>query len=387
MASLGGGEKQTLVLAEHLSKSHEVYLFTVTHIDRAYVENYFDVDLSKVKIVELRDPTHTLKWVPGISRLYFHRLHNVHYWHIREFKLDVFINYTYGSQLQSPAKYGIYMCMFPVEMFLDKDRLKKMPAFMKSMLKTFGFKILNRELQAYESYDVITAVSDFTAHWIEQIWGRTSVPVYAVCDPVGRGGPKEKIILNVGRFARLNRDYHHKRQDVMVNQFLKMTDLHKDGWQLHFVGSLKADDETGKEYADTLKAAAGNAPIHFHLNAPRDVLLDFHRRASIYWHATGYGNHADDSPHAQEHFGITTVESMSAGTVPVVIDSGGHRETVLPNVNGILWKDIEEMEAATRMLANDPELLAKYSVEAEKAGHRYDRAAFGARMDEILASL
>ncbi|HYY93508.1 MAG TPA: hypothetical protein VE713_03250, partial [Pyrinomonadaceae bacterium] len=48
MQARGGGEKRTLALAEHLSRSHRVWLFVKEPPDAASLESYFGVDLSRV---------------------------------------------------------------------------------------------------------------------------------------------------------------------------------------------------------------------------------------------------------------------------------------------------------------------------------------------------
>jgi hypothetical protein len=58
------------------------------------------------------------------------------------------------------------------------------------------------------------------------------------------------------------------------------------------------------------------------------------------WHATGYGFDAEQYPAKQEHFGMTTVEAMSAGAVPVVLNTGGQREIVTHGDDGFLWGEL-----------------------------------------------
>jgi hypothetical protein len=50
----------------------------------------------------------------------------------------------------------------------------------------------------------------------------------------------------------------------------------------------------------------------------------------FYWHATGYSYSTEKHPGVQEHFGMTTVEAMSADTAPVPINSGGRSDRSSP---------------------------------------------------------
>ena len=69
--------------------------------------------------------------------------------------------------------------------------------------------------------------------------------------------------------------------------------------------------------------------------------------ASIFWSATGYGER-DDQPWAAEHFGMTTVEAMAGGCVPVVIDKAGQQEIITPGVDGFRWSTPAQLMARRR---------------------------------------
>ncbi len=60
----GGGEKKALALAEHLSRNHLVWLIVGEEPDKAALESYFGVDLSRVRVFVPRRPILT-----GLQRL------------------------------------------------------------------------------------------------------------------------------------------------------------------------------------------------------------------------------------------------------------------------------------------------------------------------------
>ena len=121
-----------------------------------------------------------------------------------------------------------------------------------------------------------------------------------------------------------------------------MKHLHNNGWQLHFAGKVAPDPQSAQLARRLVRAATG-FPVTFHFGLPFDALRDLYRRSSIYWHATGYGFPADDYPDLQEHLGNTTVEAMSAGAIPVVINTGGQRELVMHERDGFVWNDLPEL--------------------------------------------
>ena len=355
MSAMGGGEKLTLVLAEHLSRQHDVSLFCGEPVDVSCLERFFAVDLSRVKMVPLtpagRLPTLLQKLRGNTAAAMFQHDQE----QLRQLDLDLFINNSYGTGLTCPSERGILMCMFP---HADAPR------------------------KVIESYRTIIAISEYTAEWVERRWQRTSEIVYPPCDDMGPAEKKQKIILHVGRFtADSNHDErHHKGQALLLTTFKQMTQLHRTGWELHLVGSVGSD----KAFAESLVKEADGLPVVFHFNAAREEVRDLYRKAAIYWHATGYGVDADLYPGKQEHFGISTVEAMSAGAVPVVYAGGGQKAIVADGVNGYWWNQLDELMRKTQTLAADDELRSRMAQQAIHSSKRFSREAFVQRLDQLI---
>jgi glycosyltransferase involved in cell wall biosynthesis len=240
---------------------------------------------------------------------------------------------------------------------------------------------------ALDSYDVITANSLYTSEWIRRRWGRDSEVVYSACDTAGPPGEKEKIILHVGRFnGDDGPEVHHKRQDVLLEVFRGMERVRREGWRLHLAGSvLSGESSTG--FAARLVEGARGLPVSFHFNADLETLRGLYRKAAVYWHATGYGFDAEDYPAKQEHFGMTTVEAMSAGAVPVVLNSGGQREIVTHDSDGFLWADLASLSGYTTRLVRDERLRAHMSERAVASSARFSRTNFTESVNRIVERL
>jgi glycosyltransferase involved in cell wall biosynthesis len=237
-----------------------------------------------------------------------------------------------------------------------------------------------------DSYSTVTANSSFTAEWVKRLWDRRAEVIYSACDNMGPPIAKEKIILNVGRFTSVGAGTLYKQQHILLDVFKQLTAAQRDGWQLHFAGSVARDAES-LALVGRLKDAARGRPVFFHFDAELDTLRDLYRRASLYWHATGYGFPAREQPALQEHFGMTTIEAMSAGAVPVVINSGGQREGVTHAVDGFLWNEPSTLADQTVRLVNDPHLLERLSRQAMWSSAKFSRAAFNTSMDMIIGRL
>ena len=224
-----------------------------------------------------------------------------------------------------------------------------------------------------DTYDSIVAISAFTAEWIARLWGRSSLvvePPVTMRTP----GPKEPIIVSVGRFFSEDRG-HSKKQLEMVRAFRRLGPV-ADGWTLHLVGGCAPADA---DYLAKVRAEADGLDVVFHVDASGAELDELYSRASIYWHATGLDDDLSVRPERAEHFGITTVEAMSAGAVPIVHDAGGQPEIVRDGVDGYVFADADTLIERTRsLLADDArrDLLAASAIERAR---RYSTERFADR--------
>jgi glycosyltransferase involved in cell wall biosynthesis len=370
----GGGEKRTLAMAEHFSRRFDVTLLVGEDCDAGSLERYFSLDLSRVHVVRLPRllpfrGAHS--WPDTIERVAEGR----HYPRLRALGLDLMINNHWGSNLPCPAAHGIYMCMFPHELRGSAARRRGPAAWLRN-------RLLGMPPSTRESYEVITANSVFTASWVRRFWAREAAVVYSVGEPMGPAAEKQRSILHVGRFVDPSRA-DNKHQHTLLEAFRGLRDLHAGGWELHFAGTV-LPDRKAQGIARELERAAAGRPVRFHFNAGFDELRELFRRAAIYWHATGLGSQPDLDPHKQEHFGITTVEAMSAGAVPVVINRGGQPEIVQHQQTGFVWDSLNELAAYTRQLAGDDRLRQRMSEAAVLAATRFSRSAFLDRMERIV---
>jgi glycosyltransferase involved in cell wall biosynthesis len=230
-----------------------------------------------------------------------------------------------------------------------------------------------------DSYGLVVANSQFTRGWIGTYWDHDSEVLYPPVT-MHRGGEKAPAILNVGRFFPADKG-HSKKQFELVHAFRRLCDGGVRDWTLHLVGGCS---EAGLAYLETVRAAAAGYPVELHVNASGAELEALYAQASVYWHASGYGEDAQRHPDRLEHFGISTVEAMSAGAVPVVIGLAGQRETVRHGVDGYHFRTLDGLVAITRQLMRDPAQLARMSASATARAHRYSQEAFATQLHELV---
>lgn len=389
MQTRGGGERLTLILAEHLSVNHDVLLFHSGELDARSLEQSFAVDLSRIKLIPLNRAGLIWRMMAKLrgQRIPSFSLH--HYSQLANLELDLFINVSYASSLACPARQGIFLCLFPHELQETSDVQRLMRQTRRALTTWIEKSLTGFDAQNWpESYSKVIAISRYSAKWIEQLWGLPSEVIYPPCEDMGPPLEKEQIILHVGRFAAPQNEMegHHKAQEILLQTFRDMKEAQRQGWELHFAGNIGPSQES-EHFATRLTQDAQGLPVKFHFNASFVELRELYRRAAIYWHATGIGYPSEDHPAKQEHFGITTVEAMSAGAVPIVKRSGGQIEIVTHGVDGIFWDDVSELLEQTKALINAPDKRKRLGHQAAVSSSRFRREAFIADMDQVITGL
>lgn len=342
--TLGGGEHHACIIAQALTRFGPVELISENDFEIGRLERQFDIDLRycRKRIVTAEVMHHD----PSATGGY-----------------DLFINSTYGSDLPCHARHAFYVVSFP-------------------------YQITSRDPGArrFLADYVFLANSQFTQGWVRNWWSRESkvlypsihLPEYEV-DIRG----KHAEILHVGRFFLSG---HNKKQLELVQVFKRLWDAGViPGWSLTLVGQVADAD---RKYLEQVEAEASGYPINIYPNAPLYELRGMYRRAAVYWHATGLGEDPDDHPELNEHFGITTVEAMAHGCVPIVIDGGGQPEIVQDSISGFTFVDEGGLESwtleCTRMFEEDPDLYEKMSTAAITRSKGFSRQETKSTLIDIL---
>lgn len=292
---------------------------------------------------------------------------------------DLFIDTVYKSTLPGLGRANIRYVHFPARDIRPEGISRRVLSRVVGVARA----AVRRSTQHFAgAYDVVLANSAFTAKHTEERWGVPADVLYPPCPLLGRGraSARQKRILSVGRFQGENPNGPHKRQDLLIEEFAKLRDLHDDGWELHLAGSVSSRREL-----DRLRQIAGTAPVVFHPDAPFGELVDLYGTSWIYCHAQGAEVDEDDFPEAHEHFGISVVEALSAGLIPVVHASGGPKEIVEPVAAHLMWDSRsglrESLLAAVRLPAPQVEAIRR---SAAARAREFDEQAFDRRFRSIV---
>lgn len=341
----GGGEKYMMTIAASLSKTHQVDVFWDHKKDFDNVSRRFSLDLSKVALV----PNIFSPQITSFARLLASR------------KYDGIIVLSDGSiplvssklflHIQRPLEH-IHLSLF------DKLKMKRVQRFFCN--------------------------SQYTKSFIDKTYGIDAEIVYPPVEIHPRKIKKEKVVLHVGRFRVVDRTVNtqdYKKQYVMIKVFKELVDKGLSGWKFILCVSVKEEDQ--KEF-ESLCESVKKYPIEFKVNLNNDSLWEYYGKASIYWHASGYGEDVVKHPERAEHFGISTVEAMGSGAVPVVIGVGGQKEIVTDGENGLLWHTLPELKEETLILMNSKEMWEELSENAKKRAMDFGINEFNKKLMEMI---
>lgn len=345
--TLSGGEKYMLSIASCLSSQHEVFIFwdkdKEVEIKQAALKK-LGIDLSSVKFYKnIFSKNESL-----ISRF------------LQSRKFDAIIYLSDGSIPLVATKLYIHF-QFPIEWIDGKS--------LKTRIKLFFVK-------------KIFCNSYFTKHFIDKKLNVKSDILYPPVNlHVVENMKKENIILHVGRFDVDRNESNYKKQDVMINALKEMMDEGLKDWKFILIIGVRNED---RYKLNKLKQTVKGYPIEIIENPSNKILWENYSKARIYWHATGYGEDLQKYPEKAEHFGISTVEAMGAGCVPVVFNAGGQKEIVEDNKSGYLCNSIEDFISKTNALIRDENLLKKTSVASTKRSDIFSGNRFCSELKNII---
>jgi len=232
------------------------------------------------------------------------------------------------------------------------EETKALKKYMLVFFPQFYFPLYDYEFLANSKY---------TKDNIIKRWKQTPERIHVVYPPIMTSqfipsDNKEKNIIHVSRITPPvpEADKGHRQ---MIQAFKEMVDAGLKDWTFHIIGQVQDQIYFGELYR-----IAHGYPIKFHVDIPFEKLKELYSKSMIYWHMTGIS--MPDQVGAQEHFGMTTVEAMASGCVPVVLNTGGQPEIVVNGDSGFLVKDCEELKEKTFQLIRNKQLYETLQIAA-----------------------
>lgn len=207
-------------------------------------------------------------------------------------------------------------------------------------------------------HGVWLANSRFTATEMQEAYGLRAEDIKVVYPPVdfelAPGGVRDSLVVSVGGF------HEDKRQLEQIELAARMPDI-----QFAIIGSSRS-----RLYFKKCRHAAGRlGNVELVPDATAADRVRLLARARVFLHSKRF-----------EHFGMSTVEGVAHGCIPIVHDSGGQREVV--PYDDLRFRDAADAEALIRAaIAGDFDSMLP---DLHRHISAFNTAAFDQRMEPIL---
>jgi glycosyltransferase involved in cell wall biosynthesis len=362
---MGGGDKYVLMLAKVLSEipgTSVTLLSDKENITKSKLEEFFHVSLPNVYY------RHFHGGLRDIKKL----VHDV----------DLFICLSNYQKFELLSRASIQLLQIPYGHINIRGMIGRvLRGEVKEAIK--DYYRLQLLFYAKNAADRVITNSGFVYDTLSRNFGIQSEVLYPPIDDfLVEGISKGRIILSVGRFFRGL--YNDKRYDILTEAFRRVCRTELRDWEFHIVGSATSDSST-QEMLHSLADRNRDFPIYFHVSEQHHLLERLYNEATIFWHAAGYNVDEELHPENVEHFGMTTVEAMSAGCIPVVIKKGGQKEIILDGVNGFSWNTIDELISRSVDIAQGHVPLAEIRKNARKRFEDFSMDQFRRRAIELFS--
>jgi len=337
--TLGGGERYCLDIAACLGRAHDVCVFWDDPSILSQAQKRFHTDIAKIRVSPNFWKTENLIFKLQESRKY-----------------DALFMVSDGSIPSTLAKKTFLIFQFPVittRGLLENLKMQKITGIL--CYSQFVKKFLDKQFE--KQVIVLTPSVDLEAF---------------------KPGKKEQLILSVGRFTK---GKNIKKQEFLIDVFKKLSEKYLKNWRLVLAGGMLSKDA---DFVDSLNNRAKGYPVTIMPDATFFEIQSLYGKARIYWHAAGFGEDLTLHPERAEHFGLTTIEAMSAGAVGVVFAGGGQREVVEDRVSGFLWHTQEDLMRITNSLIGKPKIWLRVSKAAQRRAKDFSRERFCSEVHQLL---
>lgn len=336
----GGGIAYILAIAKMCNlKGYQITIFFNNSLDLKEIKERYEISNLKICILQKRT-------FPLLAQMYYA---------IKEyFEFDIVFEQSTIVPRLTFAKKSYIICDFP---FDKADNLSK-----KMRLK---------------SWKTIVANSEFTKLWIENNWKRESKVLHPpITSPNNFNNYKTLDIVSIGRFTSGGRS---KNQDIIISVFKELIKLGYSNINLHLLGYVQDEN-----FLEKLKKEAIGFPVFFYENSNIEIKNKILNQSSFFISACGYGVDELQFPYRLEHYGISVVEAMAYGCIPLVVENGGPKETVDNAINGIHWNTKGELINAIVMLIKNEKIRKEMSNNAFLKSTTYSFTKLEENFREIL---
>lgn len=302
-------------------------------------------------------------------------------WHPRAPEVEVF--FVLGNekfpQVPRLGRINILMCQFP----FDLDRA--MLAADAQLLSDFDLVFLNSRYSFnWYNHFATPFYIDATSQPDGMLFPMSAVmhpPVTLMPTSASRG--ERTGILLLGRFFQGRQSKGHA---AAIHMFDKMRHALPAGTTLVLAGELVHDHAAYlEELHDLVRSLGLTDRVQLVASAPSEVINSYMMSSLVQWHLTGVSVDTEADPASREHFGISIVEGMYAGCIPICCQ-GGPEDIVTHGKNGFIAKGVDDVIHHTLAAFKLPqEQRAAMLTDAKRTATRFVYERFYDRFVDVVS--
>ena len=364
----GGADRLCLKTIEALKEAgHRVVLATVEPTDWKRVKHIMG------EVTQPDEETSLLRFKLEMFGIYMRLLTSFSALKLRK-HCDITVN-THGDVL--PVKADVMYMHYPMFALL-----KEVPVSTKYSESAFWrayftpYEAIQGILVRKFLKGLILTNSNFSRRAIKKYAGKDSVVVYPPVDIKKfvsialKNNKRENLVVSCGRYSA-EKNYEF---------ILKVAEKLREKAKFIIVGTVSG--RVSRDYYEKLsriKREKHLKSVELLKNVPFRNLLELYGKAKVYLHAMKY-----------EHFGISVVEAMAAGMVPVVHRSGGPWEDILKakqGIHGFSYTNADEAAEIIKKIVEDEKLVREITSKNMHYVHAFSSESFKKNILKQIESL
>jgi len=366
--SCGGGERVSLHLIKLLQEmSFDVSLATTEKTDWERVQNVMGVRLEKIPREYPLFPFKLRAF--GIYQRFLTSFHTS----ALARKYDLTIN-THGDVMALPC--DVTYLHFPVLAYWKKRILRPYSKYLKSLFWFAYFQpyrlIEEKMIRKSFSQSLILTNSRFSREAIREVLGRNSIVIYPPCEieeyieKCGRVEDRDDAAIYIARFSE------EKNNHLLIHIARLLPEV-----RFYLVGSVAGKGVDYYNYCRRLKERLNVKNVELFPNASHEVKLELISKCKVYVHLM-----------PMEHFGISVVEALAGGLLPVIHKSGGAWTDILDyGEYGIGYERFEPVHIAEKIKMAFEKWNSAYISLAINRSREFSTERFRERMKKVVTMM
>lgn len=330
--TIGGGEKYLSFLMKYfMQKNYKIIFFTITNIETVmntlnyYHENCSNIFISNYNLLNCEKLKH-------INFKYFIYMYNA----------GIIHQYMHVS-----AATKIFHCQFPFDYQLP--RLNVEDKYIHDTLNSYQHIIVNSEftknalIEHYKSYNYFTE----NIHIV--------YPPCIKCKTSQMYEKTKNTFIMLGRIFDYDSSANNKYFDVAISVFNKLSEY---DYKLIIMGSVKSK----QQYDKLFNMIGDRTKIQILTDISDEDKNSYLQTSKYYIQLTGIN---DKYEFNKEHFGISMIEAVDNGCIPISHNGGYPKYLIENNINGYLINDESDLlNLIINILENRaPEISSKINID------------------------